>query len=83
MQTFNGKSVTINYRSDMSGEAYLAVKKKQVDFSGPGLVAVQIDPEDLLRFAAEFIRSTRIAELEQADLPALLGLPTWLPPFPM
>lgn len=62
--TFNGKTITIHYNSDLSGEATLVTNH----------VRDEIDPKDLLDFVAHYIRTERISELEQADTLKILGL---------
>lgn len=64
MRTFNGKSCIIHYDSDFHGDAIICVGD---------LPEIRIDVEDLLSFAAEYIRGKKISAIENATVEELLS----------
>jgi len=56
MHTFKGKSCTIHYNGDMSGELEIYVPETK------DRIGVRAD--DIMEFVMEYIRSEKIAELE-------------------
>jgi len=56
MHTFKGKSCTIHFNSDMSGELEIYIPETKVR------IGVQAD--DILEFVMEHIKSQKIAEME-------------------
>ena len=56
MHTFKGKSCTIHYNGDMSGELEIYVPKTK------DRIGVRAD--DIMEFVMEYIKSEKIAELE-------------------
>lgn len=66
MHTFNGKSCTIHYNSDFSGEAIIYNKNDHTE--------IRIDSQDLINFVAEYVRSKRIGRLENMDSDEIFGV---------
>ena len=66
MHTFNGKSCTIHYNSDFSGEARIYNKNDHTE--------IRIDSQDLINFVAEYVRSKRIGRLENMDSDEIFGV---------
>ena len=64
MHSFHGKSCTIHYNSDMSGDIHIIQEHTENE--------VKVDGEDILKFVAEFIRSEKIGKLEQTDWKEIL-----------
>ncbi|WP_346961338.1 hypothetical protein [Clostridium sp.] len=64
MHTFKGKSCTIHYNSDLSGEIYINKDGNEV----------KVDGRDLLNFVANHVRSTQISKLEQQTTDEILGI---------
>ena len=62
--TFKGDSCTITHNGDLSGPAQI------IGMTGQSIV---VDAEDLLRFAADFLRLEKISELETAHWRDILG----------
>lgn len=66
MHTFNGKSCNIHYNSDFSGEVIIYNKNNHT--------GIRIDPQDLIDFVAEYVRSKRIGRLENMGSYEIFGV---------
>ena len=66
MHCFRSGNVTILHNSDYSGDAVIVVD------DGNAPTETQVPARALLEFAAEYVRATRIAALENADPMGLL-----------
>lgn len=66
MITFTSHGVTFNYHSDLSGNVLVHVGSVETAIV-PGIA--------LLEFIAEYVRSEKTTELEEASPRAVLGLP--------
>ena len=66
MHSFNGKSCTIHYNSDFSGETIIYNENDHTE--------IRVDSQDLINFVAEYVRSKRISRLEYMDLDEILGV---------
>lgn len=64
MRTFIGETCVINYNSDMSGLINIQTPTSRLDISG----------DDVLDFIAEFVRSEKISQLENAETKEILGI---------
>ena len=64
MHTYKGKTLIINHDVDYKGECYIVDKETKTQ--------IKVSCEDLLEFAAEYIRSKRIAKIENMDTDELL-----------
>ena len=62
MHSFDGKSVTIHYNGDYSGEAIIQQEEKEI----------RVDVSDLIDFIAGYVRNKRIEELEGMSSDGLL-----------
>jgi len=59
MHTFKGKSCTIHYNGDMSGELKICNRKDNV--------WITVKADDIMRFVMEHIKSQKIAEIESMN----------------
>ena len=64
MHTYKGKSLVIHHDGDYKGECYVVDKETKTQ--------IKVSCEDLLEFAAEYIRAKRIAKIENMDTDELL-----------
>lgn len=64
MHTFEGKAVRIHHNGDYSGNCFIYDKEKDIE--------IEIPCDDLLNFAAEYVRKKRLCEIENMDLEDLL-----------
>lgn len=64
MHTYKGKTLIINHDGDYKGECYIIDKETKTQ--------IKVSCEDLLEFVAEYIRSKRIAKIENMDTDELL-----------
>lgn len=65
MHTYKGKSLVIHHDGDYKGECYIVDKETKTK--------IKVTCEDLLDFAAEYIRSKRITEIENMCTDELLN----------
>ena len=64
MHTYKGKTLIIHHDGDYEGECYIVDKETKTQ--------IKVSCEDLLEFAAEYVRSKRISEIENMDTDELL-----------
>ena len=64
MHTYKGKSLIIHHDGDYKGECYIVDNETKTQ--------IKVSCEDLLEFAAEYVRTKRISEIEKMDTNELL-----------
>ncbi len=65
MHTYKGKSLIIHHDGDYKGECYIVDKETKTQ--------IKVSCEDLLDFAAEYVRSKRISEIENMSTDEILN----------
>lgn len=66
MHSFNGKSCTIHYNGDFSGEVIICNKNDHTE--------MRVDSQDLINFVAEYVRSKKVSQLENMNSDEILGV---------
>lgn len=66
MHSFNGKSCTMHYNGDFSGEVTICNKNDNTE--------VHVDAQDLINFVAEYVRSKKVSQLENMNSNEILGV---------
>ena len=66
MHTFEGKSCRIHHNNDMSGEIHICDKNSDKE--------LVVEGQDILDFAADYIKTERIGMLEQMSSDSILHL---------
>lgn len=66
MHSFNGKSCTIHYNGDFSGEVIVCNKNDNTE--------VHVDTQDLIDFVAEYVRSKKVDRLENMNSDEIFGV---------
>lgn len=64
MHTFEGKAIRIHHNGDYSGNCFIYDKAKDTE--------LEIPCEDLLDFAAEYVKPKRISEIENMSTDEVL-----------
>lgn len=75
MNTFKGKSCSINHNSDMTGDAIICVSSNKVTTVGDNS-SVIIKAEDLLNLISEYVKRGKIAKIENMSTIEILNS-TW------
>lgn len=66
MHSFHGKTCTIHFDADMSGDVCIVDLKNNTE--------VRVSGNDILDFVAEYVRGEKISQLEQMSSKEVLGL---------
>lgn len=66
MHSFNGKSCTIHYNSDFSGEAIVYNKNDNTE--------MRVETQDLINFVAEYVRTKKVSHLENMNSDEIFGV---------